>query len=341
MIKRNDKRIQKYLTPYRYGRPLLIGSGKTGAFDKKAVDIPFVFRHQGKYWMMYAGYDGKGYQTAFAVSNDLLHWQHSHVALARLSGSRRWDEIGAAGTWIIKENDDFNAVPTLRRIDGKYWMVYHSYPQAGYETGPAEIGLAYCQDENLRDWKRFEKPVYSWKDGGEWESGGLYKACIIQKDGLWHMYYNAKDRGTPWIEQTGLATSSDLMYWTRCEHNPVLRVTPGAWDGRFLSDPYIVHDDGRWVNFFFGYNRGHAMEGLALSDNGIHWEKVEEPILTSGEVGCLDEGHAHKASVFQENGRLYHFYCATRPWKKGDPAKMGEEFRTITVASNKPFSDEK
>ena len=43
MIARDDERIRKYLTPYRYPEPVLHGSGVEGAFDEKAVDIPFVF----------------------------------------------------------------------------------------------------------------------------------------------------------------------------------------------------------------------------------------------------------------------------------------------------------
>jgi predicted GH43/DUF377 family glycosyl hydrolase len=337
MISINDNRMQKYLTPYRYGRPLLTGSGKEGAFDEMAVDIPFVFSHGGKYWMMYVGYDGKGYQTAFATSGDLLNWEHSHIALERLCGSGRWDEVGAAGTWLIKEKDDFNITPTLKRVDGKYWMVYHSYPQAGYETGPAEIGLAYCENEDLTDWKRLDAPVFSWKEGEPWERGGLYKACIIQKDGLWHMYYNAKDLSSPWVEQTGLAISSDLLHWSRHRKNPMLRVSPGSWDGRFLSDPCVMRDGDLWLNFFFGYSSGHAMEGLALSEDAVNWRKVSEPIITSGEPGSLDEGHAHKASIFVEGGRVYHFYCATRPYRPGDRAKFWQEFRTITVACSESF----
>ncbi len=43
MIELTDPKIQKYLTPYRYEKPVLHGSGILGAFDEKAVDIPFVF----------------------------------------------------------------------------------------------------------------------------------------------------------------------------------------------------------------------------------------------------------------------------------------------------------
>lgn len=341
MIQLNDKKIQKYLTPYRYPAPVLHGSGAAGAFDEMAVDIPFVFWHKEQFYMLYTGFDGKGYQSALAVSHDLLHWSHKGVILKRDMDSDRWDRIGGAATWIIKESDNFTDIPKLRKIDGKYWLVYHSYPGTGYENGPAEIGLAWTEDEELLSWNFLDKPVFSWREGSEWESGGLYKACMIEQDGLWYLFYNAKDKSPRWIEQTGMAYSKDLMNWTRCEENPVLKVNKEAWDERFVSDPYIVKDGDVWVNFYFGYGKvyedghTHAQEGLALSSDLIHWEKVEEPIITYGLEGSIDSGHAHKASILYYKDVLYHFYCATRPVQEGDPTNAHGEFRTICVAASK------
>lgn len=340
-MKRNDARIQKYVTPYKYPNPVLTGSGKEGAYDACGVDCPFVFQHNGRFFMLHVGFDGKGYQTALAVSDDLLSWEHYCMVLKREEEDSRWDWVGAAGTWIIKESDNLYDTPKLRKVDGKYWMVYHSYPSKGYEAGPAEISLAWCEEEDLKVWHRLDKPVFSWKDGEAWEAGGLYKAGIIEHDQTWYMFYNAKDTQKRWIEQTGVAMSKDLFHWERCKENPIVKVSlEPAWDSRFLSDPYVVKDGDLWLDFFFGYDGKvykHAQDGLALSHDLIHWEKVEEPIVPNGAEGDIDEGHAHKASIFYYNGRLYHFYCATRPWREGDATKVFQEFRTIAVASDQPF----
>lgn len=342
MIKNTDERIQRYLTPFRYPEPVLTGSGIAGAFDEMAVDIPFVFRHQNKFYMLYTGLNGKGYQSALAVSDDLLHWQHKGIILKRRENTDRWDRMGGAATWLVKESDGIWDTPTLKKINGKYWMVYHSYPKEGYEEGPAEIGFAWTQDEELLDWHFPQRPAFSWRDGEKWEAGGLYKACLLERNGRFFLFYNAKDERKSWTEQTGMAWSEDMEHWTRCPENPILRVTPGAWDQRFVSDPCIVFDGPLWLNFYFGYGETavdghrHAQEGLALSKDMIHWEKVEHPVLpygTEGENGC---GHLHKASMVFYNGTLYHFYCGTRPAKEGDTARNGEEFRCICVAADKP-----
>ncbi len=329
--------IERYRTPYKYGGAVMAGSGQPGAFDEKGVDIPFVFWHNERYYMLYTGYDGIGYQSALAVSDDLVHWSFDRMVLARGESGNEWDAYSAAGTWMIKESDRLGDIPVLKKIDGKYWMVYHAYPGMGYEEGPAAIGLAWCSEEDLGEWHRLEHPILTCEGGGAWEQGGLYKACIIRKDNLWYLFYNAKNNEQRWLEQTGAAVSTDLLHWERIGTEPLLRVTKGNWDGRFVSDPCIVEQDGIWLNFYFGYENGHAQEGLAVSEDLLHWHKAEEPLLSCGSTGEIDENHAHKASVLRKDGVLYHFYCATRPNREGDSTSLYGEWRTITVAASRPW----
>ncbi|MFB9276011.1 hypothetical protein ACFQMJ_26700 [Cohnella cellulosilytica] len=336
----SQARADDYATPYRLGRPVLTGSGRPGAFDSHAVDIPFVFAHRGRFYMTYVGFDGLGYQTALAVSDDLLNWEPQGLLLRREENSGRWDRIGAAGTWILKETNGLRELPTLKKVNGRYWMAYHSYPDFGYEEGAAEIGLAWCEDENLLEWHRLEQPVLSWKDGADWEKGGLYKICLLEHEGAFYLFYNAKNiTYGDWKEQIGGAVSRDLLGWERLAHNPVLKVSPGRWDSQFVSEPCIVRDGDAWLNFTFGFDGVHAQDGLAFSSDLLHWTKHPDPILPAGEPGSLDETHAHKASVIYWKDTLYHFYCAVRPYREGDPTvREYNEFRCITVAASKPFA---
>lgn len=336
----SEEQIKKYMAPYKYGQPVVKGSGKSGAFDSHAVDCPFVFQHLGQFFMLYVGFDGKGYQTALATSDDLIHWTPYAEVLNRADGVG-WDDIGAAGTWIIKE-DDLKGSPTLKKVNGKYWMVYHAYPGEGYEEGPAEIGLAWTEDEQLLDWKRLSQPVFSWRDGEAWEAGGLYKACIVEHEERFYMFYNAKNKDRwVWKEQIGLAVSDDLMHWEREPSNPVIQVTPQSWKQNFVADPFVVRDGSKWVLFFYGYDGRHAQEGIALSQDLINWQEYDEPILKIGSANDVDEIHAHKPSVLYYNNVLYHFYCAVRKYREGDQTQNEDmtgcydtEFRTITVASS-------
>ncbi|HKM17449.1 MAG TPA: hypothetical protein VJ064_04430, partial [Limnochordia bacterium] len=169
---------KKYFTPYKLGRPVLTGSGRAGDFDALAVDCPFVFYHNSRFYMLYVGFDGFGYQTGLAVSGDLVNWERKGPILRR-EEHVGWDRVGAAGTWILKNTNSIWELPALQKVGGRYWMVYHSYPEAGYEAGPAQIGLAWSEDPELMQWHRLPEPVFSWKDGADWENGGLYKACLL------------------------------------------------------------------------------------------------------------------------------------------------------------------
>lgn len=336
--------LAKYKNDVKYGTEVMGPSGVPGAYDEMAVDCPFVFYHNNQYYMMHVGFDGKGYQTGLAVSRDLLHWEKESIIFKR-GEQEGWDKGGVAGMWILKENDLFKK-PSLKKVDGKYWMIYHSYPDEGYEAGPAQIGLAYTEDESLHHWTRLDKPILSWKDGDDWERAGLYKGCLIEDRGKYYMFYNAKDSEVwKWHEQIGMAVSDDMLEWKRVSGQPVICNTKPGWDSYFCADPCVVKDGGLWLMYYYGYDGEHAQEGIAFSEDLYRWEKVDTPILKHGNAGEIDELHAHKPCVIEKDGTLYHFYCAVRESREKDKAvnidptqEEGEEkteYRCISVATKR------
>ena len=317
--------IDHLITPFKYGKPVLTGSGVEGTFNSRAVDCPTVFRHNGQFYMMYFGFDGTGYQTALATSDDLLHWTHRTVILPR--GSKRgWDSVGMGATALLMENDLYGE-HRLKKHDGKYWLMYHAYPGEGYEEGAAEIGVAWTEDENLIDWHFHGEPVFSWRDGADWEHGGLYKCFLIEHEGRFYIFYNAKNvTDGDWIEQTGMAVSDDMIHWTRPYDHPVLPVTPGAWDSKFASDPQVFWDsrEKQWVMFYFGaFWKPKAFDTFAVSRDLVHWTKWTGPDLIAP-TEPWDATYAHKPWMLKHDGIVYHFYCA-----------VGDRGRTIALATSK------
>ena len=321
------KIFEKYSGFVKTGKPVLTGSGIPGTYNELSVDVPFVFFHAGKYWMMHVGFDGKGYRTALAVSDRIDgEFRFSHLIFDRESGTG-WSAANAAGTYILSDNNLFER-RTLKKVNGRYWLFFHSYPGEGYEEGPAKMGMAWCDREDLREWHKSEQPILVPEDGGDWECGGLYKEYVAEHGGRYYLFYNAKNIPAPgkfWTEQTGVAISEDLFEWKRFPGNPVMRVRPGHFDSQFVSDPFVVWDGERWLNFYFGLTEGGARGGLAWSEDLLHWEMFPEPVLDKGRPGEIDDVHAHKSALFWENGRLYHFYTAVGNTEKG-------EHRLITCA---------
>lgn len=181
--------IDAIRTPNKYGQLLIAPSYKKGAFDSHAVDGPFPFFHDGTFWMTYIGWDGVGYQTGLASSRDLLNWRKEGLLLGR-GPAGSVTEHNAAMTCILRDNDLFGP-GTLKQAHGRFLGTYHAYPEPGYEAGPAVIGL--CFSDDLRSWE-VGPPILAPDPSCEWEAGGLYKSWLVEWEGVYYIFYNAKDR---------------------------------------------------------------------------------------------------------------------------------------------------
>lgn len=326
----SNNRIAPFRTPYKYGKLVLAASNAAGAFDCKSVDDPFVFRHQDAFYMLYIGFDGMGYQTGLAKSANLVNWDRV-ACVARRDPNSKYTRFNIALSCIVRQ-DQLTSPGRLKKVHGRYLGAWNAYPSAGYEEGAAVIGLAWSDD--LLHWELTE-PILFPRDGAPWEHGGLYRPNLLERDGTFYLYYNAKTDPVPkrgWHEQTGVATSRDLKVWTRYAGNPILRNGgPGSWDARFASNPFVVQHRKLWGMYYYGLDsRGVARELLALGRDPFHFTKANEIMIDVGPPGSVDDTYAHKPGVIYHDGALYHFYCAVS-------GKWPHEIRGISVARSKSW----
>jgi predicted GH43/DUF377 family glycosyl hydrolase len=316
------KPVDSYRTRYKLNKLILAGSGINGDFDSKAVDCPFVFRHSGRFYMTYIGFDGTGYQTGLASSEDLITWKREGCILRRNPRSAV-TRCNIAMNWIVRDNA-IRSAGALKRVKGRFLGAYHAYPNAGYEQGPAVIGL--CWSDDLHHWQ-LDLPSLRTESGADWERGGLYKPCLLEQSGTYYLFYNAKTQEQRWHEQTGVAVSHDLKTWERYDGNPILRNgTEATWDDRFASDPCVLQDGKQWLLFYFGLDsKGTARDLLAKGPDLFHFRKSGEILVDVGPAGSVDSTYAHKPSMIVHDGTLYHFYCAVS-------GKWPTEVRGISVA---------
>ncbi|HWA96532.1 MAG TPA: hypothetical protein VG844_18180 [Terracidiphilus sp.] len=329
----SDGQVTPFLTPYKYEKLVLGPSSETGSFDSKSVDDPFVFLHDGIFHMLYIGFDDTGYQTGLARSHDLIHWERVGC-VAKRDPNSKYTRFNVAFGCLLRDHQ-LNGTGEAKKVNGRFLGAWHAYPSAGYEVGAAVIGLAWSDD--LLHWELTE-PILFPEDGAPWEHGGLYRPNLIEQDGIFYLYYNAKtdplpkSKGGGWHERSGVATSSDLKHWTRYKGNPILHNGGhDAWDARFASNPFVVQHNGLWGMYYFGYDwKSKARELLALGSDPYHFTKVNQIILDVGAPGTVDETFAHKPCVFYHQGALYHFYCAVS-------GKWPNDVRGISVARSKPW----
>ena len=325
--------IAPFRTPYKYGKLVLAASDDPNAFDCKSVDDPFVFLHEGTFYMLYIGFDG----DRLPDRPGKIRRPDALGARCLRGASRSQLEIHALQhrTQLHRAGKRPDFKGATEKVHGRYLGAWNAYPGAGYETGAAVIGLAWSSD--LLHWELTD-PILFPADGAPWEHGGLYRPNLIEQDGVFYLYYNAKtdvlpkSEGGGWHEQSGVAISRDLKQWTRYEGNPILR-NGGAdsWDARFASNPFVVRHKNLWGMYYFGLDRrGVARELLALGRDAYHFEKVNEIMIDRGAPGTVDEDYAHKPCVLFHDGALYHFYCAVS-------GKWPHDVRGISVARSKPW----
>ena len=304
-----------------------------GHEDFKNTDVPCVYQLPGQtgiWHMSFVAFDGKGYNSFVAESTDLVRWSHARLAM----GFGRQGDFDFGGCVIgafLYESYDIKAPRQLKKREGKFWTLYGCYPkQGGYEIDPGYEGVASSEDGLT--WKRAsEKYILSVHEPevGEWEKSCIYQPWLVEHEGRFYNFYNAKHM-PEWIEQLGLATSSDLLAWKRHPGNPIVRVRPGGFDDTFCSDGKVFRDGDHWTMFYFGVGKGGAHIMAAFSRDLLHWTAHPEPLYKAGgHPGGLDATYAHKISLVYNPGTetFYLYYCA-----------CGSKGRGIGLITSKPVS---
>ena len=310
-------------TPHKYGVVLPADPGEL-------LDCPNVFRHRGRWFMMFvSNRDKVGYETHLAVSDDLLHWKRLGPILP--FAKQGWDAWQAGGGLALYDTRWDDATHELGTHEGKYWLSYLGGAQQGYETDPLAIGLAHTDDPSVaKNWIRLpENPVLSpaQSDTRDFEHVTLYKSAIVRDEARtlgaeFVMAYNGK--APPYgQEQIGLAISDDLRHWRRLGPGPVVN-NVGAAPWSISGDPQLVRIGDVWVMFYFGaFWKPGAFDTFAASHDLVHWTKWDGPHLVEPSEP-YDNQFAHKPWVLKHEGVVYHFYCA-----------VGDQGRVIALATSK------
>jgi predicted GH43/DUF377 family glycosyl hydrolase len=302
-------------TPYKYG---VILKGEKG----QRVDCPSVFRHNDKWYMMYIVFDGIGYETEIAESDDLLNWEKLGKILTHKPG--QWDGLQTAG-YIALQNHQWGGSYELKKYKGRYWLSYIAGALKGYETDPLSIGIAWTKDPSKPiEWDRHDQPVLTrdQPDVREFEALTQYKSNIIydKEKRLGYpfvMYYNGKKTSS--YERIGIAVSNDMINWKRYGAEPVIDNGSGI-----SGDPQITKIGDVWVMFYFGaFYKPKAFDTFACSYDLVTWTKWQGP-LTVYPSEPWDNNYAHKPWIIKHDGVVYHFYCA-----------VGDQGRVIALATSK------
>lgn len=307
-----DEIYNEVKTPYKYGLVMVPDS------NSYKMDCPTIFRHDDQWVMTYIIFDGRGYETHLALSDDLIHWKEQG-AIMQFSDTTDWDVNQKAG-YPSLIHYDWGGDYGIDTYDGEYWMSYFGGNSTGYEKGLLSVGMAYTAEDpaTLHQWDRLAVPVMTSKDeDARWyDNSTIYKNFIIEDEERltghpFVMYYNARgdsinpDRGA---ERIAMAVSDDMISWERFGDEPVLNHHKGI-----TGDAVIQKIGDVYVMFFF---RAYWPDGqtvvynsFAASYDLVHWTEWNGQHLIEPSEN-YDDLFAHKAYVIKVDGVVYHYYNA-------------------------------
>lgn len=296
-------------TPFKYGPVVRTPEGEGN------VDSPSVFRHEGRWYMVYLVFRDEGYETRLQSSPDLLTWTFEGTILPFRPGA--WDEKQAAG-YVALQDTEWGGSAALGTYADRYWMTYLGGPEEGYEGGPLSIGVASTTDPpSPTPWERRDAPVLAPDDADAryWERSKLFKSTVIEVPrsilgARFVMYYNATGAGGYGNESIGMAVSDDMVHWRRYLEAPV--VVP-EWHGvALVGDPQVVRIGDLWVMFLWhtvDTEPNGRFDSFACSADLVNWTKWRGQALTSS-TESWDFDQATKPWVVKHDGVVYHFYNA-------------------------------
>ena len=84
-------------TPYKYGLVMVPTD------NSYKMDCPSIFQKDGKWYMTYLIFEGRGYETWLAESDDLLHWNHLGKVMSFSKDTTEWDVNQKAGYIALQD----------------------------------------------------------------------------------------------------------------------------------------------------------------------------------------------------------------------------------------------
>ena len=225
-------------------QPIL--SPRGDGFEAAGVFNPAVIRKDGGLVMLYRAQDRIGIsRLGYATSRDGVTFERE--AQPVLSPEAEYERGGGV--------ED----PRLVEIGGLFYLTY-----TAYNGKDAQLALATSRD--LRQWDRkgVIMPAYKGRWNVNWTKAGAILAQPIA--GRYYMYYMGDARDRP--DQTGIASSTDLVTWSDALDRPVLPRREGRFDSRVTEPgpPPIVTDAGILLIYNGADDRLVYRTGWALFD---------------------------------------------------------------------------
>lgn len=259
---------------------------------------PAVVRHGDRYLLYYSVKPGrgvKGWRIGIAESGDLVTW-------------RKVSELDVSAPC---EANGFCA-PGAAILNGRVHLFYQTYGNRRKDAichTWSEDGITFTRNP--------ANPVFS--PTGDWHCGRAIDADVIAHEGCLLLYYATRDPDFR-VQMQGVASApleSDFgpQSWTQHDLDGPILKPELPWEKQCIEAAALCrHDDRLYMFYAGGYNNDPQQVGCAVSDDGIHWERLSDtPILPNGgpdDWNASESGHPF--AFTDEDGTVHLFYQGNR-----------------------------
>ena len=223
------------------------------------------------------------------------------------------------------------------RANGLFHIFYmRDYLLVPQDSTEREFGHAVSTD--LLHWTQLSPVIQVRPD--KWDNGHVWAPHIVEQNGTYYMWYvgvTMEPFSWKWYQRIGVATSTDLMNWTRYDQ-PVYSGNMVSWayadsstfDGSQFRDPFVMPDPdnpGKWLMYFVtepNAARGQLLVGIARNSGGLTpWHDTGGPMWSTDAAHFW--GWVESPNVFRHDSLWYLFVTTTSGHVLG--------FRTATSAT--------
>jgi hypothetical protein len=223
------------------------------------------------------------YHTLFAAGGSDDVWEAVFHGTSSDGSTWTIDPVPTRFEAVVGASDLY--VGSIGRLDDGTWVMYYhvAFDSGGHGNHVYEyaIGRATASSPG-GPWTADPTEVLVPGADGAWDSASIRYPSVVRQGESWLMFYTGarKDESGEMLSAMGLATSRDGVVWEKLSE-PVFTGDPRlAWEEGSVTRTDVIWTGDRYVLLYAGRTGG--TRGLAISADGITWDRVDDDPVLSG-----------------------------------------------------------